>query len=118
MRGRDRFVRQLPSIEKEDWTMGRLDLDAINELLAAADDGCADAEYDVALMYATGHGAPQDNVLAHMWFNLAALHGNRHARDERRDIAYDMSEAEVSTAQRLARERVTVPDEAETTRPH
>ena len=98
--------------------MGRLDVDAINELLAAAEDGVADAEYDVALMYATGLGAPQDNVLAHMWFNLAALHGNRRARDERSDIAYDMSEAEVATAQRLARERVAVPVDAETELPH
>ncbi len=87
--------------------MGRLDVSAVDAIKAAGEGGCPDAEYDIALMYATGHGAPQDNVLAHMWFNLAALHGNRRARGERREIAIEMSAYEIAAAQRLARERLT-----------
>lgn len=73
--------------------------------LADAESGCRDAQYDVGLMYATGHGAPQDNILAHMWFNIAAVGGDARAREERRHISVDMNAAEIAQAQRMARER-------------
>jgi len=77
----------------------------VSKFLSDAEPGCPDAQYDVGLMYATGHGAPQDNVLAHMWFNIAVLSGVARAREERKSLSVDMTAGEIATAQRMARER-------------
>src|SRR5208283_3443995 len=37
-----------------------------------ADHGNAEAQCNLGTIYADGRGVPQDYVLAHMWFNLAA----------------------------------------------
>ncbi len=58
----------------------------------------------LGMMYSTGAGAPADFVAAHKWFNLAAMHGCREAIRLRREIAALMSEAEISAAQRAARD--------------
>jgi TPR repeat protein len=55
-------------------------------------------------MYSTGASVPADFVAAHKWFNLAAMHGNEDAIRLRREIADQMSEAEIATAQRAARD--------------
>ena len=39
-----------------------------------AEQGDAKAQVNLGYMYAIGRGVPQDNVLAHMWFDLAAVH--------------------------------------------
>ena len=38
----------------------------------AAEQGHAPAQYNLGVMYYNGDGVPQDNVLAHVWANLAA----------------------------------------------
>ena len=38
----------------------------------AADQGHLIAQYNLAAMYERGEGVPQDYVLAHQWYNLAA----------------------------------------------
>jgi hypothetical protein len=45
-----------------------------------------------------------DLVLAHKWFNLAAMMGNVEARRYRAELAREMTVEEVAEAQRLARE--------------
>ncbi|MGA8154921.1 MAG: SEL1-like repeat protein [Rhodoplanes sp.] len=60
-------------------------------------------------MYAKGEGVPLDNVLAHMWFNLAAVYfTSRLSRDRaialRDTIARKLSPAEIGRAQEMARE--------------
>lgn len=58
----------------------------------------------LGIMYASGRSAPADMVSAHKWFNIAALRGNAEAARLRREIAEEMSEAEIAAAQRAARE--------------
>ena len=70
----------------------------------AAEQRFANAQYNLALMYAFGRGVPQDNVYAHMWFNLAAVDGDEDASRNRDNIAKRMTTAEISKAQSLARE--------------
>ena len=70
----------------------------------AADTGVAEAQYILGLMYATGHSVSENIIIAHMWFNLAAMQGVAEARDHRVDLALQMSPAEIAKAQRLARE--------------
>jgi TPR repeat protein len=43
-------------------------------------------------------------VLAHQWFNLAALQGNEDARLYRQQLTFEMSPAELAEAQKRARE--------------
>jgi TPR repeat protein len=67
----------------------------------------ADMFFDLGLMYSTGRSVPADLVTAHKWFNIAAMRGNSDAIRLRREIAAEMSESEVSTAQRAARDWLT-----------
>ena len=57
-------------------------------------------------MYALGDGVIQDNVYAHMWWNIAASSGHKNASKNRDIIAKEMTPAEISAAQKLARECV------------
>ena len=59
---------------------------------------------ELGMMYSVGRDVPIDLVSAHKWFNLAAVKGNREAIRLRREIADQMSEAEIAAAQRAARD--------------
>jgi uncharacterized protein len=72
--------------------------------LKAAEQGKAEAQYNLGIKYAEGQGVPQDNVYAHMWFNLAAVDGSKDASKNRDIIAKRMTTADISKAQSLARE--------------
>jgi TPR repeat protein len=67
----------------------------------------ADMFFDLGLMYSTGRSVPADLVTAHKWFNIAAARGNREATRLRREIAAEMSDGEIATAQRAARDWLT-----------
>ena len=54
--------------------------------------------------HSEGQGVPQDYVLAHMWFSLAAAHGDEEAAQNRDLAAKRMTPADVSKAEHLARE--------------
>ena len=55
-------------------------------------------------MYEDGRGVPQDYVLAHMWFNLAAALGHPWAANSRARLAATMTDDQIAEAERLARE--------------
>ena len=63
----------------------------------------ADTFYDLGMMYSVGCNVAVDYVSAHKWFNLAAMRGSADAVRLRREIAAQMSEAEIAQAQRAAR---------------
>jgi uncharacterized protein len=76
----------------------------LNAKIAAAEAGDIDAYYDLGIVFSMGHyGVPVDLIAAHKWFNLSAIAGNRNARDDRAEVAADMSPAEIAEAQRQAR---------------
>ena len=56
--------------------------------------------------YATGGVVKKDRVRAHMWWNIAASSGNKSAGTNRDKVAGKMTPADISTAQKLARECV------------
>ena len=70
----------------------------------AAEQGYALAQNNLGAMYHNGKGVPQDYVDALMWFNLAVAQGNRIAAKNSEIVAEMMSRADISKAQRLARE--------------
>ena len=69
--------------------------------------GSGDALFDLGMSYATGRSVPLDLVSAHKWFNLAAMRGNKDAIRLRREVAEQMSDAEIAEAQRAARNWLT-----------
>jgi TPR repeat protein len=70
----------------------------------AAQTGAPDALFELGMLYATGRDGTPDLVVAHKWFNLAALRGNREALLHRMELAQEMSVSEIAEAQKLARE--------------
>ncbi len=77
---------------------------ALKEFRALAEQGDADAQYTLGLMYELGQGVQQDYVQAYLWFNLAAAQGDEGARKDRDILAEQMTLAQIGDAQRLARE--------------
>ncbi len=63
-----------------------------------------DILFDLGMMYSVGRDMPIDLIAAHKWFNLAAMKGNVDAIRLRREIANQMSDVEIATAQRAARD--------------
>jgi TPR repeat protein len=45
----------------------------------AAEQGHAHAQNNLGVMYDNGQGVVQDNVYAHIWFNIAASRGDKDA---------------------------------------
>jgi len=80
----------------------------IDALRARAEQGDADAQFALGVAYADGLGVPQDDVQAHMWFNLVAsrLTGTRReeAVESRNIVAGLMTPDQLAEARRLARE--------------
>ena len=60
-------------------------------------------QYNLGWMYANGEGVLQDNVTAHMWFNIAGANGAEDGRDNREKIERKMTPADISEAQKRAR---------------
>ena len=83
------------------WDAGR-PAEALSLWQAAADSGDTRSMMALARLYATGLGAPQNYILAHMWFNLAASRGELEALSERDALAAKMSPDQVATAQERA----------------
>ena len=85
------------------------DAEAVGWYRKAAEQGYAKAQFNLGNMYILGLGVPLDYAQAHMWYNLAT---SRYPPGEDRDrvvknrdiIAKMMTPAQISEAQKLARE--------------
>jgi TPR repeat protein len=64
----------------------------------------ADMLFELGIVHSSGRGVPIDYIAAHKWFNLAAMRGNENAVRLRREIAAEMTDAEIAAAQRAARD--------------
>ena len=84
--------------------MARFELAGIDGAALAPVNASGEALYQLGIMYAAGRSVPADLVSAHKWFNLAAMRGNSDAIRLRREIAEEMSAAEIAEAQRAARD--------------
>lgn len=70
----------------------------------SASQGNAIAQNNLARLYIQGQGVPQDPVSAHMWANIAGANGAEAAPALRDSIAATLTPADLSEAQRRARE--------------
>jgi uncharacterized protein len=97
------------------------DAEAAKWARKAADQGNVPAQFVLGDMYEKGIGVPQDYVLAYMWFNLGAAHGDfggaeiahrygfdfgkpSHVAEFRDKLTAKMTPEQIAEAQRLARE--------------
>jgi uncharacterized protein len=84
--------------------MARFEIFDANSAPLGEGPAVADMLFELGMMYSVGRDVPIDLVSAHKWFNLAAAKGNAEAVRLRREIANQMSDAEIATAQRAARD--------------
>ena len=79
---------------------------AVKWYTLAAEQGLADAQGNLGVMYAFGTGVLKEYVYAHMWGNLAASNGSERGGKLRDNFVKKMTPADISIAQKLARECV------------
>lgn len=85
--------------------MARFDPMAYEQMAVGGNPAATgDAFLRLGVAYSSGRDGDTDLISAHKWFNLAAMKGQVQALKYRREIADEMSEAEIAEAQRAARE--------------
>ena len=71
----------------------------------SANQGNAEAQWELGGAYATGRGVPQqDLVAAYAWYNIAAENGFIYAKKDKEKIAKSMFPGQVIRAEDMARE--------------
>jgi TPR repeat protein len=91
------FEDAVVALKKNDYAM------ALWLLRPLAEQGDAQSQAALGLMYYDGRGVPQNYVLAHMWLSLA-LRGEKLAAKARDMVAAKMTPAQIAEAQKLARQ--------------
>ena len=84
--------------------MARLDMGGTELASMAEAKPNAQSFFDLGIAYSSGSEGATDLVAAHKWFNLATIGGMREAADYRAEVAREMTAADISEAQRAARE--------------
>ena len=78
-------------------------LSALEILKADAENGAVVAQYYLGIVLVNGQGITQDDVLAHMWYNLSALQGY-NSTGQINSIEKRMSPQQIEQAQKMVRE--------------
>ena len=78
--------------------------EAVKWYRKAAEQGSIAAQFNLGLMYAKGQGVIKDNVMTHMYWNIAAAGGDKKAKKGRGMVETQMTPSQIEKAQDLARE--------------
>jgi TPR repeat protein len=70
----------------------------------SAEQGNAQAQFNLGVAYKEGTMVGTNYAKAHMFYNLAATNGHKDAAKERDELAKKMSRSEIEKAQGLARD--------------
>jgi TPR repeat protein len=76
----------------------------LGPLRSCAEQGDVHAQSSLGHMYRNGLGVPEDDVLAYMWWNLAAAQGHARARENKDILEQRMTREQIAEGQRLSRE--------------
>ncbi len=87
----------------EAWGRGDYDR-ALQEFLPLAEQGHAQAQVNLGIIYSQGRGVPKDAVQAYRWYILAANQGDDLAEKFTDHWEKSMTLDQLAEAQRLARE--------------
>jgi TPR repeat protein len=77
---------------------------ALRLIRPLAEQGDANAQYNLGVFYDNGLGVPQDRIRAYMWLSLAAMQGRDRAAAFRDLVARLMTPGQLAEAQKLSRE--------------
>jgi len=102
--GKPRWICVVRRAEIGEAKMARYEVNDGDIAVLGEANASGDVLFQLGMMYSTGSSVPTDYVTAHKWFNLAAMRGNKDAIRLRREISEQMSESEIATAQRAARD--------------
>ena len=78
------------------------DKTAVKWYTKAAEQGYADAQSNLGLMYEYGSGVLTDTKRAYMWYNLGSYNGTEKAGENKDKIAMNMTPADISKAQDMS----------------
>ena len=92
------FDDGLAAFERGDYETAR------HEWRLVAEQGDADAQNNLAVIYSFGLGDARDYVQAYLWFSLAVAQGQKQARESRDLLKEKMTLDQIAEAQRLTRE--------------
>ena len=67
-----------------------------------SEQGLAEAQLGLGILYEQGWGVPEDYVLAYAWYNLASAQGNEQARDIKDDLRTRMTPDQIAQAQEMS----------------
>ena len=76
---------------------------AVRMFRLVSEQGDSSAQYNLGMMYMEGEGVPQENIYAHVWFNIAASNGSDMGAGNRNIVVERMTKDQIEEAQRLAR---------------
>jgi TPR repeat protein len=92
------FERGLAAAEAGDFEL------AFQEWRFGSVIGDVNSQYNLGIMYMKGDGVLEDNIMAHMWSNIAAANGSENGGTNRDIAAEVMTPATIEKAQAMARE--------------
>ncbi len=87
----------------EAWGRGDYDK-AVQKFRLLAEQGHAQAQVNLGIIYSQGRGVPKDSVQAYRWYTLAADQGDGLAEKFKDHLEKSMTLDQLAEAQRLARE--------------
>ena len=86
------------------WGVLRDNAEAVKWYRLAAEREHAPAQNNLGVMYENGEGVLQNNIRSHMCYNIASANGLEKASKWRDETAAKMTSADISEAQKMARE--------------
>ena len=96
---------------------GAQDLVSLEQMRQAAEQGNADAQIEMGILYEFGFNMPKNNVTALAWYLRAVEQGNALAARRRDQIMAGMKPEEIEAAQKLSLELAAPAPRATTTSP-
>ena len=78
------------------------DAEAVKWFRKAADQGFADAQFNLGVMYGNGEGVPESYVRAYVWLSMAKTQGYENAKKAVEIVKNQMTKQQISEAQALA----------------
>ncbi|MGA9657724.1 MAG: hypothetical protein WBQ60_01290 [Asticcacaulis sp.] len=78
----------------------------------AAERGIIDSQYNLATLYQRGDGVPLNPTEAYKWMRIAANNGDKGAQDAVKDLAGQLSEAQLAKANEAVSRFVAITDQA------
>jgi TPR repeat protein len=83
---------------------GAQDLTSLEKMRQVAEQGSADAQLEMGILYEFGFNMPKNNVTALAWYLRAVEQGNALAARRRDQIMAGMQPEEIEAAQKLSQE--------------